>query len=263
MAFDEAKKDFNLIGTRPARPDGIDKVTGRAQFGADKAAPGQLHAAILRSPHAHALIKSIDTSAAEKAKGVKGIVTRADFATGLKGEMWNKLENVMAGEKALYDGHAIAAVAATSALAAKDALKLIKVDFEVLDHVTNVDESMKDGAPVIREGAAGPGTPEGMHPNVVGFYSSGHGDVDAGFADADLVIEDTFTTEATHQGYIEPHACLAQMGKDGKGEVWCCTQGHFNVAKVCGHLLGTEASQIRVTASEIGGGFGGKNRGVH
>ena len=153
---------------------------------------------------------------------------------------------------------AIAAVAATSALAAKDALKLIKVDFEVLDHVTNVDESMKDGAPVIREGAAGPGTPEGMHPNVVGFYSSGHGDVDAGFADADLVIEDTFTTEATHQGYIEPHACLAQMGKDGKGEVWCCTQGHFNVAKVCGHLLGTEASQIRVTASEIGGGFGGK-----
>lgn len=258
MAFDEAKKDFNLIGTRPARPDGIDKVTGRAQFGADKAAPGQLHAAILRSPHAHARIKSIDTSAAEKAKGVKGIVTRADFATGLKGEMWNKLENVMAGEKALYDGHAIAAVAATSALAAKDALKLIKVDFEVLDHVTNVDESMKDGAPVIREGAAGPGTPEGMHPNVVGFYSSGHGDVDAGFADADLVIEDTFTTEATHQGYIEPHACLAQMGKDGKGEVWCCTQGHFNVAKVCGHLLGTEASQIRVTASEIGGGFGGK-----
>ncbi|MEM7267703.1 MAG: xanthine dehydrogenase family protein molybdopterin-binding subunit [Pseudomonadota bacterium] len=258
MAFDEEKKDFRVVGTRPRRPDGIDKVTGRAQFGADKYAPGMLHAAILRSPHAHAKIVKLDMSAAENAKGVKAVVTRADFAEGLSGEMWNKLENVMAGEKALYDGHAVAAVAATSALAARDALKLIEIDYEVLDHVTDVDKAMEAGAPVIREGAAGPGVPEGSHPNVVGYYSSGHGDVDAGFAEADLVVEKSFTTEATHQGYIEPHACLAQMGNDGKAELWCCTQGHFNVAKVCGHLLGTEASQIRVTASEIGGGFGGK-----
>ncbi|MEM8751401.1 MAG: xanthine dehydrogenase family protein molybdopterin-binding subunit [Pseudomonadota bacterium] len=258
MAFDASKNEFSVVGTRPLRPDGIDKVTGRAKFGADAAAPGMLFAAVVRSPHAHAKIVKIDASKAEAMKGVKAVVTRADFAKGLKGENWNILENVMAGDKALYDGHAVAAVAATSALVARDAAKAIEVEYEVLPHVTDVDEAMADGAPVIREGAAAPGTPEGMHPNVVGYHESGHGDVEAGFAEADLVIEESFATEATHQGYIEPHACLGHMGADGKAELWCCTQGHFNVAKVCAHLLGTDASQIRVTASEIGGGFGGK-----
>ncbi|MGB0507133.1 MAG: xanthine dehydrogenase family protein molybdopterin-binding subunit [Pikeienuella sp.] len=259
MAFDDLKKDgFKQVGTRPLRPDGVDKVTGRAQFGADKAAPGMLHGAILRSPHAHAKIISIDTSKAEAMKGVKAVVTRADFATGLKGENWNILENVMADKTALYDGHAIAAIAANSPLAAQDAIAAIDVTYEVLPHVTDVDEAMAPGAPVIRAGSADKSVPEGLHPNVVRYFDSGFGDIEKGFAEADLVIEDTFKTEATHQGYIEPHACLAQMGHDGKGEVWCCTQGHFNVAKVCAALLGTDASQIRVTASEIGGGFGGK-----
>ena len=95
MAFDETTKKFKVIGTRPARPDGLDKVTGRARFGADMAAPGMLHAAIIRSPHAHARILSIDTSAAEAMAEVKAVVTRADFATGLTGENWNVLENVM------------------------------------------------------------------------------------------------------------------------------------------------------------------------
>ena len=135
MALDEPKTtDFKYVGTRPNRPDGFDKVTGRAKFGADMSAPGMLHAAILRSPHAHARILSIDTSQAESMKGVKAVVTRADFSknvpfeSGLAGEFWNILENVMAGEKALYDGHAVAAVAATPPLDARDALKLIKVD---------------------------------------------------------------------------------------------------------------------------------------
>ena len=115
MAFDEVKTEgFKQVGTRPRRPDGVDKVTGRAKFGADAYAPGMLHAAIVRSPHAHARILSIDASRAEALKGVKAVVTRADFAEGLTGDDWNVLENVMAGEKALYDGHAVAAVAATS-----------------------------------------------------------------------------------------------------------------------------------------------------
>ena len=164
----------------------------------------------------------------------------------------------MAGEKALYDGHAVCAVAATSQLLARDAAKAIVVEYEQLPHVTDVDKAMEADAPVIREGAGDGSVPEGMHANVVRMHDSGHGDIEAGFAAADLVIEETFKTEATHQGYIEPHACLAQLGGDGKGEVWCCTQGHFNVAKVCAALVGTETSQIRVTASEIGGGFGGK-----
>ncbi len=263
MALDDRKSDFTFVGTRPDRPDGLDKVTGRAKFGADISAPGMLHGAILRSPHAHARIVKIDASKAEAHKDVKAVVTRADFADvpfkpGLEGEFWNVLENVMAGEKALYDGHAIAAVAATSALAARDALKLIEVEYEVLPHVTDVDKAMAPDAPVIREGAADYSVPEGMHPNVVRYHESGHGDVEAGFAEADLVIEDSFVTEATHQGYIEPHACMGSLGTDGKGELWCTTQGHWIAQKTCAALLGIETSQLRVIASEIGGGFGGK-----
>ncbi|MFD3189424.1 xanthine dehydrogenase family protein molybdopterin-binding subunit [Sedimentitalea sp. HM32M-2] len=259
MALDTQKSTgFTKVGTRPDRPDGVDKVTGRARFGADATAPGMLHAAILRSPHAHARIKKVDTRQAEALAGVKGIVTRADFVTGLTGEDWNILENIMAGDTALYDGHAVAAVAATSALIARDAVKLIEVEYEVLPHVTDVDAAMAEDAPVIREGAANKSVPPGLHPNVVRYHESGHGDVNTGFAAADLVIEDHFKTEATHQGYIEPHACLGTLGSDGKGELWCCTQGHWNVQKVCAALLGLETANLRVTASEIGGGFGGK-----
>ena len=259
MALDSSKTTgFKYVGTRPDRPDGLDKVTGRARFGADATAPGMLFAAIKRSPHAHARILRIDASKALAMEGVKAVVTRADFAEGLTGENWNILENVMAGDTALYDGHAVAAVAATTALAARDAIKAIEVDYEILPHVTDVDKAMEPDAPVIRAGAADASVPEGLHPNVVRYHESGHGDVEAGFAEADLVIEDHFVTEATHQGYIEPHACLGTLGTDGRGELWCCTQGHWNVQKVCAALLGLETSQLRVTASEIGGGFGGK-----
>ncbi|MCP5037861.1 MAG: xanthine dehydrogenase family protein molybdopterin-binding subunit, partial [Rhodobacteraceae bacterium] len=255
---EEVKGSFKVVGTRPDRPDGIDKVTGRARFGADATAPGMLFAAIVRSPHAHAKIVSIDASKALGLDGVKAVVTREDFATGLDGEAWNVLENVMASDTAFYDGHAVAAVAATSSLIARDAIKLIDVEYAQLPHVTDVDEAMKPDAPVIRAGTADSSVPVGLHPNVVRYHESGHGNVADGFGEADLVIEESFTTAATHQGYIEPHACLATMGGDGKGELWCTTQGHWNVQKLCAALLGTETSQIRVTASEIGGGFGGK-----
>ncbi|MFK7754151.1 MAG: xanthine dehydrogenase family protein molybdopterin-binding subunit [Sedimentitalea sp.] len=259
MALDGQKTtDFTYVGTRPDRPDGFDKVTGRALYGADVTAPGMLHAAIVRSPHAHARITSINTDKAMALDGVKAVVTRADFATGLTGDTWDILENVMAGDTALYDGHAVAAVAATSALIARDAAKLIEVVYDILPHVTDVDAAMAKDAPVIRAGTADSSVPEGLHPNVVRYHESGHGDVEAGFAAADLVIEDSFKTEATHQGYIEPHACMGTLSSDGKGELWCCTQGHWNVQKICAALLGIETSQLRVTASEIGGGFGGK-----
>ena len=259
MALDSQKnREFKIVGSRPNRPDGLDKVTGRAKFGADAYATGMLHAAIVRSPHAHAKITHIDTSKAESLKGVKAIVTRKDFSTSVTGENWNVLENVMAGDRALYDGHAVAAVAATSSLIARDAIKLIEVTYEIMRHVTDVDKAMEDGAPILRENAGDGSVPKGMHPNVVRYHESGHGDLETGFASADLVIEDTFRTEATHQGYIEPHACLAQLGGDGKGELWCCTQGHFHVQKTCAALLDIETSALRVTPSEIGGGFGGK-----
>ena len=153
MALDDTKKTriFKVVGTRPDRPDGIDKVTGRARFGADMVAPGMLTGRILRSPHAHARIVKIDTSRAEALPGVKAVVTRADFGD-VPDHVADILDNCMAGQKALYDGHAIAAVAAVSPAVARKALKLIEVEYEVLPHVTDVDEAMKPGAPVLHEG---------------------------------------------------------------------------------------------------------------
>lgn len=257
MAKDTAN-ELRIVGTRPDRPDGLDKVTGRARYGADISAAGLLHGAVVRSPHAHARIVKIDASKALALSGVKAVVTRDDFPTGLTGEAWDLQENTMAGERALYDGHAVAAVAATSAQLARDAAKLIEVEYEILPHVTDVDAAMAPDAPIIREGAADHSIPDGLHPNVVRYIEFGHGDLEDGFAQADIVREHQYKTEAAHQGYIEPHACMGQMGADGKGEMWVCTQGHWYIRKMCTQVLGLDASQLRVTPSEIGGGFGGK-----
>jgi CO/xanthine dehydrogenase Mo-binding subunit len=252
------KRKFKQVGTRPARPDGVEKVTGRALYGADMSAPGMLVGRILRSPHAHARIVSIDTSAALALSGVKAVVTGADLVAQDDDGLRDIQENCLAVDKALYDGHAVAAVAATSANVARAALKLIKVTYKELPHVTDVDAAMRADAPIVQEGRSLETVPAGMSANVTNQCEFGHGDLDAGFARADLVLERSFTTAATHQGYIEPHACLVSATNDGKADVWCCTQGHYNVRSVCAALMGMPASQIRVTASEIGGGFGGK-----
>ena len=253
------ERTYAQVGTRPIRPDGLDKVTGRARFGADMSAPGQLVGRILRSPHAHARIRSIDVSKAAALPGVKAIVTRDDFEDRSDG-LRDVLINIMAREKALYEGHAVAAVAATTASVARQALKLIKVDYEVLPHVTDVELAMQSDAPILHDDMFTAGVdPAPKKPSNIAKRSEfGHGDVEKGFAKADIIIERSFKTEATHQGYIEPHACLANVGSDGQGELWVCTQGHFMVRDTCAQLLGMDVSKLRVTASEIGGGFGGK-----
>ena len=147
----DLRTEFKSVGTRPNRPDGVDKVTGRARFGADFSAPGQLVGLVLRSPHAHARIKSIDTSAAEALPGVKAVITYKDIPEQ-EGCDKDVLVNIMARGTALYDGHAVAAVAATDAAVARKALKLIKVDYKVLKHVTDVDEAMKPSAQVLHPG---------------------------------------------------------------------------------------------------------------
>lgn len=259
MALDsKMNRVFKVVGTRPPRPDGVEKVTGRAMYGADATAPGMLVGRILRSPHSHAIIKSIDVSAAKALKGVKAVVTAADFGVPDDLSIRDVQDNCMAQGKALYHGHAVAAVAANTAAIASQALKLIKVRYEVLPHVTDVDEAMRPGAPIVQEGRALENVAAGFSENVTSQCEFGHGDLEVGFAKADKVIERSFTTAATHQGYIEPHACLASMSPDGKGDLWCCTQGQFQVRTLCAEIMGMDASQLRVTASEIGGGFGGK-----
>lgn len=249
-------QEYKTIGTRVTRPDGIDKVTGRARYGADAYAPGQLVALVLRSPHAHARIKKIDTSKAEKLSGVKAVITAADLPDLTDGDRsaFDTLENCMARDRALYDGHAVAAVAAIDASTAKKALKLIKVTYEKLPHVTDVDKAMEPEAPIVQPHVLLDGKPS----NISGRYEFGHGDIEAGLRDADVVIEKSYKTEQTHQGYIEPHACLASVSPDGTGELWVTTQGHFSYRNVCASLLGMDIAKLKVTSSEIGGGFGGK-----
>jgi len=255
-------QNFKIIGSRVNRPDGMDKVTGRARFGADISAPGQLVGLFLRSPHAHAKINKIDTSRAEKLKGVKAVITSADLPDLTAGNRGNLdiLENCMARKKALYDGHAVAAVAAVDTQTAKKALKLIKVSYTKLRHVTDVDEAMKPGAPVIQSHIFTSGVePKPTKPsNIAAVNTFGHGDIEAGFAKADVIVEKSYKTEQTHQGYIEPHACLASVSPDGTAELWVTTQGHFTYRSVCATLLGMDVAKLKVTASEIGGGFGGK-----
>ncbi|MBZ9882735.1 xanthine dehydrogenase family protein molybdopterin-binding subunit [Mesorhizobium sp. CA10] len=264
MNFDPrySGRNFSSVGTRPVRPDGVDKVTGRARYGADFNMAGQLVGRVLRSPHAHAVIKSIDTSKAEKLAGVKAVITAKDLPDLTDGDaaMYDILDNCMARKKALYDGHAVAAVAAIDARTARQALKLIEVDYEVLPHVTDVDEAAQHHAPLINDQVYTEGLEEkpAKPSNVTKRTQFGHGDVHKGFAEADFIVERSFKTEQTHQGYIEPHACVASVNPDGTAELWVCTQGHFVYRQHCAQLLGLEASKLRVTSSEIGGGFGGK-----
>ncbi|MER9412763.1 xanthine dehydrogenase family protein molybdopterin-binding subunit [Mesorhizobium sp. M0589] len=264
MNFDPrfSGRKFSSVGTRPIRPDGVDKVTGRARYGADFNMAGQLVGRVLRSPHAHARILKIDTSKAEKLAGVKAVITAADLPDLTDGDaaMYDVLDNCMARGKALYDGHAVAAVAAVDACTARQALKLIEVEYELLPHVTDVDEAMKHTAPLINDTIFTEGLEEKpVKPsNVTKRSQFGHGDVHQGFGHADVIVERSFKTEQTHQGYIEPHACVASVSSDGTADLWVCTQGHFVYRQHCAQLLGVEASKLRVTSSEIGGGFGGK-----
>jgi CO/xanthine dehydrogenase Mo-binding subunit len=251
------------------RPDGVDKVTGRARFGADVHLPNMLVGKVLRSPHAHARIRSIDASAALALPGVKTVITRDDFNDLSSefvpaGEMLvnyrDVVRNVMAREKALFEGHPVAAVAAVSEKVAREALALIDVDYEVLPHVLDVVDAMAPDAPLLHEDMITAGVePAPTKPsNIAKVVEFKLGDVAEGFAEADIVIEREFSTQPVHQGYIEPHSCIANYSEDGQAELWCTTQGHFVVRGHCAKLLGMDVSKLRVTASEIGGGFGGK-----
>ncbi len=250
------------IGQRTPRPDGADKVTGRAAYAADTTMPGMIWGKVLRSPHPHAKIRSIDTSKAEKLPGVKAIVTSKDVVDfpiekgpvmlGIQDMRW-MCRNVMARERALFHGHPVAAVAADTQAIAAEACKLIEVDYEVLPWVIDVDDARKDGAPTLFDHIKFDGKPS----NIAGTLEHKLGDVEAGFKEADIIVERSFKTEAVHQGYIEPHACLVSHA-DGKVTVWSSSQGQFMVRAMCSLMSGIPQSDIRAIPAEIGGGFGGK-----
>ena len=275
-----SNEEFDTVGTNPIRHDGADKVTGRAKYGADTILPGMLYGKILRSPHAHAVIKSVDTSAAAAHPGVHAVVTCADWPeTSMKlvdlaeGSIHNLgflSMNVLARGKALYKGHAIAAVAAVSAHVAEEATKLIKVEYEVLKPVLTAIEGMKPDAPILHERLASVASPalrpggllddnaDSMRTNIANEFEFNLGDVEQGFKDADVIVEKTTTTQAVHQGYIEPQAGVAQWSEDGKLTIFSSSQGQFTVRDHTARFLGIAVGQVKAVPMEIGGGFGAK-----
>ncbi len=257
-----ATKEYKVVGTRPIRHDGADKVTGRAVYGADMNLPGMIYGKVLRSPHAHARILSIDTSRVEAHPDARAVATSADFAPSdsvgpiaVLGQM--PKDNILARDKVLYKGHAVAAVAAVSPHAAEEILSLIDVEYEVLPAYTNIEDSMaEDAVPLHDTWPNNPDLPGST--NVAALDQYRFGDPDAGFAEADQVFEREYRTKTVHQGYIEPQNATAWWSPDGRLTVWCSSQGHFGVRDNTARILGLPVSDVKVVPLEIGGGFGGK-----
>ena len=264
--MEKENQQFRVIGTRPIRHDGVDKVTGRAKYGADHILPDMLHGKVLRSLHAHANIVSINVEKALRIPGVKGVITAADLpelpdggasAGELRINPRLLSRNILAREKVLYNGHAIAAVAATSPHIAEAALAQIEVEYELLPPVVDLEQAMAPDAPILlpslrnKNGSQDP-------TNVADHMQLTRGDVEAGFKEADYIIERELRTAMVHQGYIEPHNALAIYRSDGFLTIHCSTQGPFECRAMTSTVLGIPPSNIRIIPAEIGGGFGGK-----
>ncbi len=260
---------YKVIGTRPIRHDGVDKVTGRARYGGDTRLTGMLPAAMLRSPHAHAKIISIDTSKAEALPGVRAIATSADLPDATDkiadlGEgsvnLKHLSDNVLAHDRVLYRGHAIAAVAADDIHIAQEAVGLIEVKYELLPPVMNVLDAMKADAPLLHDDIKTNdlGETADQLSNIATHIRFEKGDIEAGFAAADAIVEREFHTATVHQGYIEPHNATALWNADGHITIWMSTQGTFTARQQTAELLDVPVSRVKVVPMEIGGGFGGK-----
>jgi len=270
VATYDTKTDYKVVGKSPIRHDGLDKVTGRAVYGGDVKVPGLIWGDVIRSPHAHARIKSIDTSAAESMDGVFAVLTHADFPVADEREisagedvvnLKRDQANVMADDKVHYTGHVVAAVAAIDRNTAQEAANKIKVEYDVLTNVSDVDTAMAEDAPIILESLVGDHLGEDVpNTNIAKVFRHEFGDLEQAFDRSDLVIERTFSLSMIHQGYIEPHNATAVWAEDGNITVWSSTQGSFGVRAQTAGMVGVPESRVKVNYVEIGGGFGGKTK---
>ena len=268
VATFEPKTDYKVVGTRPIRHDGYDKVTGRAIYGGDMKLPGLIWGVMVRSPHAHATIKSIDTSAAEAMKGVFSVITGADMpkapsklvdlGEGNVNFKWasNKL---MADTKVLYRGHPVAAVAAVDRYVAEEAARKVVVEYDVLPAITNVVDALKPDAPILLDDLVGDDLGEDVtNTNMAAHVRHEFGDVEGAMASATHTIEREYNMQMVHQGYIEPHNATALWDEEDRIKVWTSTQGSFPARTQIAGILQVDVSRVKVTPLEIGGGFGGK-----
>lgn len=252
-------KVLDYVGKSVLRKDGPDKVTGRALYTVDARLPGMLVGRILRSPHPHARILNIETSLAERVNGVKAIVTSQETLGVKHGFVetprYPADQYCLAQDRVRFVGEEVAAVAATDEYAAEEALSLIKVDYEPLPAVFDPEEAMQPDAPEIHP--SHPKVPE-PYRNIGGKTESGWGDLERGFAESHLVMENRFESHLRTHGYLEPQATLASFEPDGKLNVWTSSQGPFIKRMKLARTLGLAQSAVRVHKAYVGGAFGGK-----
>jgi CO/xanthine dehydrogenase Mo-binding subunit/aerobic-type carbon monoxide dehydrogenase small subunit (CoxS/CutS family) len=245
----EADTEDAVIGKAVRRIDAPSKVSGRLRYAGDMTMPGMLHVQVLRSPHPHARIVSIDTSAAEAMPEVESVITSADVPGEDGFGVFVNDQPVMARSKVRYVGEAVAAVAAEDLLTAKRALAAIKVVYEPLLPVFDPDEAMRPGAPMLHNYAPG---------NVTKHIPIRVGDVDKGFAESDLVVEETYSTQAIEHAYLEPEAGLAYLDHDGVVTIVSPDQNITHHRHMLARIIAKPISKVRFIMSPVGGGFGGK-----
>ena len=258
--------EHKVVGTSVPRGEGGDKVRGRTVYAADVKLPGLLWVKILRSPHPHARIRSVDIVKAEKVPGVRAIITGADVKGHLVGKQIRDMP-VLCWDRVRFVGDRVAAVAAETVDAAEEALHLIDVDYELLPAVFDPLAAMEPDAPKLHENVgAYDGVPEkilaaDLH-NGLTRLAWHKGDVEKGFGAADLVMEHTFQVPARHQGYLEPHAAALAIDPDGRIQVWSSVKNPFNVRSQLAKCLAIAEERIRMNPVSVGGEFGGKGDGV-
>ena len=270
MTTTKPPSEQTVIGRRLPRVDAGERVTGRATYPADLVRPGMAFARIKRSPHAHARILSIDTSKASALNGVLAVVTAADFPEIKPGtiipfgetgaDAWVSAVIVLARDRVLWRGHPVAAVAATDLHIAAAALELIEVDYEPLAAMMDISAAMAEGAPLLHPDIKPKGFDAGATPvrNAGARTLIERGDTAVALAASAAVGEVRTVIDTAHQGYIEPHACVAEADGTGFVTLWASTQGAFQTEIQTAVLCGLPQSRIKVIPLEIGGGFGGK-----
>src|SRR5215467_4783628 len=239
----------DFIGKNVHRIDTPSKVSGRLKYAGDMTMPGMLHVQVLRSPHAHARIVSIDPSAAEMMEGVEGVITSVDVPGEDGFGVFVNDQPIMARGKVRYVGEAVAAVAAEDPLSARRALSAIKVAYEVLPAVFDPDEALHAGAPVMHDYA-----PD----NVTKHIPIRVGEVDKGFGERHLVVEETHPTQANGDSYLEPEAGLAYVDHDGVVTIVSPDQNVTHHRHMLARIIAKPISKVRFIMSPVGGGFGGK-----
>lgn len=251
---------YQIVGKAVPRVEGGEKVTGGTQFAADVFVPGALCGKVLRSPVPHARVVNIDTSRAKALPAVHEVLTAADLPPVFVGLQMKDMP-VLARERVRYVGEPVAAVAAESEELAVEALNLIDVQYEEMPAVYDPIEALRPGAPRLHDDRSqyknAPSVPEEI-PNLQSFTVWKHGNIEEGFQSANRIFEHTFSTQLTHHGYLEAHACTIKIDSEGRVEIWASNKGPYSLRDNLAGTLGIDAKRIKVHIMSVGGDFGGK-----